>query len=342
MPTISISDATEFIESSLHGIGMPDDNATQIAEVILDGELRGHPDHGLFFFLDLINWHTRDTAYPKMNVNPSTKIVLDTSLITTIDGDGACGVLPMNEAVERSIMKAKNHGMAAANVVNTANLIALAPFAQRLVEEDLIAFVCSGFQFPFVPPTGGLAGKFGTNPLAYAAPAGKHLPFLLDMSTSAIAGAKVIEAGRNGETIPEGLVEHADGTPLTDAADFKIGSSMVLPMAGVKGYGLAMMVDIFANIIGDNQWGHFIWLLDPAQFQPIEKFKANMDLEIVRIKSGDKKSDVDEIYYAGERGQKRMAELRSSGLLPLKSAAWKNMQIVSEEHGVDMPTLIGT
>ena len=184
-------------------------------------------------------------------------------------------------------------------------------------------------------------GKFGTNPLAYAAPAGKHQPFLLDMSTSAIAGAQVLEAGRNGESIPEGLVEHADGSPLTTAADFKIGSSVVLPMAGVKGYGLAMMVDIFANVIGDNQWGHFIWLLDPAQFQPIEKFKANMDAEIDRIKSGEKKSDVDEIYSAGERGQKRMAELRSSGLLPLESAAWKSMQVISEEHGIEMPAPVG-
>jgi hypothetical protein len=38
-----------------------------------------------------------------------------------------------------------------------------------------------------------------------------------------------------------------------------------------------------------------------------------MDEEIERIKSSEKKSDVDQIFYAGERGQRRMAELRFSG-----------------------------
>ena len=55
---------------------------------------------------------------------------------------------------------------------------------------------------------------------------------------------------------------------------------------------------MFANVMGDSDWGHFIWLLDPSQFQPIDRFRSLMDKEIDRIKSSEKKSDVDEIFYA--------------------------------------------
>jgi LDH2 family malate/lactate/ureidoglycolate dehydrogenase len=56
---------------------------------------------------------------------------------------------------------------------------------------------------------------------------------------------------------------------------------------------------MFANVMGDSDWGHFIWLLDPSQFQPIDRFRSLMDKEIDRIKSSEKKSDVDEIFLRG-------------------------------------------
>ncbi len=129
------------------------------------------------------------------------------------------------------------------------------------------------------------------------------------------------------------------GKPLTDPAKFEFGESFILPMAGIRGYGLAMMVDIFANVLGDSQWGHFIWVLDPAQFRPIEEFKRLMDQEIDRIKGGKKKAGVDEIFYAGERGQRRMARLREQGVVPLGDAAWAAILGMSEELDVPVPGL---
>lgn len=337
MPDISIAAAQSFMEDGLQHIGVPAANATQIAEVVLDGELRGHPDHGLFYFKPVVSMHESGLVIP----DPKTRIITDTTLITVIDGDNGSGVMGMNEAVERSIAKATEHGMAAASVTNSGNVIALAPFVQRAADEGLIAFACSGFRMSVIPPTGGLSGTFGTNPMAYAVPAGKHFPFLLDMSTSAIAGAKVFEARKNGESIPVGLLENPDGSPLTDATQFKVGTSLILPMAGVKGYGLAMMVDMFANVLGESEWGHFLWLLDPGQFQPIEKFKRLMDEEIDRIKGGKRKPGVDEIFYAGEQGQRRMARLRREGVVPLGESAWASMLEVSQELDVEMPVIVG-
>jgi LDH2 family malate/lactate/ureidoglycolate dehydrogenase len=191
-----------------------------------------------------------------------------------------------------------------------------------------------------MPPTGGLNGAFGTNPFAFAAPAGKYPAFLLDMSTSAIAGAKVIEARDRGETLPEGLLEDREGNPVTDPARFKIGETLLLPMSGVKGYGLTMMVDLLSTVLtGDDKWGHFIWVLNVEQFMPREQFVARMDAEIERIKGTKRKPGVDEIYYAGERGQRRMAKLRAAGRVNLSGDAVESLRNASESSSVAMPEL---
>ena len=336
MPQITIAAAETFMEDALARVDVPADHALQVGEVILDSELRGHPDHGLFFFRAVVNWYKSGL----FKLAPNTRVVRDTTLCTTIDGDNGCGVIGMNEAIELSIAKARSHGMAAASVTNSGNVIALAPFVQRAADQGLIAFACSGFRYPLVPPVGGLSVTFGTNPIAYAAPAGKHFPFLLDMSTSAVAVAKIFEAAANGESIPAGLAETSDGRPLTNASEFQLGSSLILPVGGVKGFGLMMMVDVFANVMGDSEWGHFLWLLDPGQFQSIDRFTGLMDEEIDRIKNGKRKPGVEEIFYPGERGQKRMARLREEGVVPLEESGWSAMQSVSEDLAVDMPAPI--
>ena len=336
MPEILIADAMKFMEDSLVKVGASPNNATQIAEVILDSELRGSPDHGLYFFKLVIDWHQDGTIKP----DPNTRIIRDSPLSTSIEGDGGCGVIGMNIAVEKSITKAKSVGMAAGSVRNSGNVIALAPYVQRAAEEGLIAFACSAFRHPIIPPTGGLTGKFGTNPIAYAAPAGKHAPYVLDMATSSIAAAKVWEAATNGEMIPTGLVEGPDGSPLTDAKDYKLGSSTILPMAGARGYGLVLMADIFANVLSGSEWGHFLWLMNPEEFQPIDDFKKTMDDELDRIKESKPKPGIEEIFYPGERSQRRMTKLRNEGILPLGDTAWKALDVVSQSLNVAMASVV--
>ena len=336
MPLIANPIVMDFMERSLDRVGVPANEAREIAEVILDSELRGKPDHGLYFFRFMITWLQDGTMNPK----PTTRITKNSALSTTVDSDNGCGVIGMNIATEMSIAKAKQIGMSAAAVTNSANVITLGPFVQRAAEEGLIAFSCSAFRHPLIPPTNGLTGKFGTNPIAYAFPAGRHVPFVLDMATSGIAAAKVWEAATNGESIPAGFVEYPDGSPLTEAVDYKLGASLILPMSGVKGYGLAMMADLFANVLAGNDWGHFLWLINPEEFQPMNEYLDTMDGELDRIKTAKKKPGVDEIFYPGERGQRKMAELLEKGAVPLGETAWNAMQSIADELSVQMPVPI--
>ncbi len=128
---------------------------------------------------------------------------------------------------------------------------------------------------------GGRTRAVGTNPFGFAVPNGDGPSIVLDMATSATARGKIIHAARTGGTIPEGWAVDEDGRPTTDPAAALAGA--VVPFAGPKGSGLAMMVELLCGAllggatgtqIGDmyEQWdrpqnvGHMFLALDPAEW----------------------------------------------------------------------------
>ena len=56
----------------------------------------------------------------------------------------------------------------------------------------------------------------GTNPMAFAAPAGKEPPFVIVMASSTTSYGKVSIAQAFGIDIPEGWAQDADGKAVTD------------------------------------------------------------------------------------------------------------------------------
>src|SRR5206468_2729813 len=148
-------------------------------------------------------------------------------------------------------------------------------------------------------PTFGRAPKLSTNPISFAAPAGRHAPFVLDMATTTVAFGKLRIASRWGKPIPSGWALDDDGEPTTDP-DVAMKHRLQTPLGGTrelgshKGYGLAVMVDILSGILpgavyGDlfqrtdraqrklQDTGHCFFAIDPARFRPLADFKRDMD-----------------------------------------------------------------
>ena len=336
MQAVYVNDTFTFLLEALLAIGLARKNAEQIAEVMMDSELRGHTDHGIFSISAAIRWHKREG----MNPDPKVSVLSETGIAVTIDGDNGCGVMAMNLAVDRVLEKAATSGFGMAVVRNTGNPIALAHYVQKIADRGFIGFACTASPNVVIPPPGGLTQTMGTNPLAFAAPAGPHLPFILDMSTSAIAGVKLYQAALNEDTIAAGLVEDADGNSMTDPSQFKIGASLILPLAGPKGYGLAMMVNVLSAVLADADRGHFVWALDVSQFLPEEAYRARMAGLIEKIKSARKKAGVEEIFYPGERGQRRKQAHLASGVLSVTDLTWDGMRQVSNYTKVPLPAQI--
>lgn len=104
---------------------------------------------------------------------------------------------------------------------------------------------------PLVATTRGKQPFFGTNPLSLSAPANNGDSFVLDMATSVVALGKVEIADRKGEDIPNNWAIDKEGKQITKPKDL----GALLPLggpessSGYKGYGLAMMVEVFTAIL---------------------------------------------------------------------------------------------
>ena len=85
---------------------------------------------------------------------------------------------------------------------------------------------------------------------------------LLDMATSAAAVGKMELARTHGTQIPQGWALDKDGQPTSDPEKaLPSGGGCGMPLggseetSGYKGYGLALMVEIFCGIMSGSAWG---------------------------------------------------------------------------------------
>merc|ERR1719334_212694 len=114
---------------------------------------------------------------------------------------------------------------------------------------------------PLVAPTRAKKAALGTNPLSLAAPsADPNDPFVLDMATCTVAVGKIEIQNRKQEPMPEGWAIDSEGKITTEPSEALKGGAL-MPLggpeinSGYKGYGLAMMVEIFCGILSGGQYG---------------------------------------------------------------------------------------
>lgn len=343
--TYRLSALADALERCLRHYDAPPDHAARIAEVLLDCELRGYDDHGVSFLGSIAEWYRTGALNPR----PSIRVVREDRAGVLLDGDSGCGAIAATEAMRRCIATAREHGVAAAGIRHSGHFIAAAPYAAMAAEAGMIGFASSNTP-PLMAPTGGLTPTLGTNPMAYAIPAGRHDPVVMDMATSATAGFKVRMAAKEGRTLEEGLITDAEGNPTTDPNDFVKGG-LILPAGGYKGYGLAMVVDALAGVltgagfaldggVTKGKCGQFFWALDVELFMPRAEFVARVDQQIDEIKASRKKAGVPEIFVPGERGQRRRRELRAAGVAPLNEIGWKVLEDECARAGAPVPEAI--
>ena len=325
---------------------MPPEHAARIAEVLVDGELRGYDDHGAFFIGELATW----IRAGQMNPAPHIRVVRETPSSVLLDADRGCGVIGSTEAMRRAIIKAKETGIACAGLRNSGHFIAAAPYVEMAAREGLIGYCCANVT-PLMTPPGGKTRTLGTNPLAYGFPTGTDDPVVFDMATSATAGFKVRLAALRGDEMAPGLILDSTGASTTDPQQYLKGG-FILPVGGEhamhKGFGLALVVDALAGVltgasfgrqaaVTDGKEGQFFLALDPEIFMPREEFKQRMDDLVRQIKATELLPGVEEILVPGERGQRRRRGLLERGSVPLGDVTWQTMEKVCGELGVGLP-----
>lgn len=353
---IRVPDLRNWVAELLRRLGHPDEHADIVADVLVDGDLRGYADHGVEMLGSFLPRPSRQTHNPR----PVIRVLSENESTLLLDGDHGLGVMPGIQAMRWCIDRAKaRNAIACAAVRHAGHAIAGAPYVELAAHAGTIGLACLNAH-PTMAPLGSKTKALGTNPIAFGVPTGRHYPIVLDMATSTTSARKILMAATEGRSVPEGLVADAEGRPTTEPRDFAprslghlAGSLLPLgwPHAWYKGFGLAMIVDVLAGILSGGGFGpdanlfggdvgQFYLALDVRAFMPLEQFQARVDIQIEQIKAGERVDGVKEILVPGERGQKRREMLLQRGTLELTKASWEQLVKASEAVGLTPPGLI--
>jgi LDH2 family malate/lactate/ureidoglycolate dehydrogenase len=345
----------EQITAVLSAWGLADDLVATTAEVMLDTDLAGVDSHGISMLMMYEEmWRAR-----RIELNARPRVVRETAVTAVIDaGDGLghpAGVAGMRLA----IAKAHAAGVGVTTVFNSAHFGAAGYYAALAAAEGLIGLATTTARSVAVVPTRAEVPVLGTNPIAFAAPAGRNPPVVLDMSTSTVAANKVKVYELNGKPVPAGWVVDGQGRPVTDApAAMRIlcggEAGGLTPLGGApemsshKGYGLGVMVQLLSGALagaafgaadasnrgpgrGDNI-GHFFLALDPKVFRPEGAFERDVD-ELVDLLHATRASDAAApVLVPGDpEAASRAARLRAG--VPLPDTLVEKIRAVCERSG---------
>ena len=174
---------------------------------------------------------------------------------------------------------------------------------------------------------------------------------MLDIATSVVAAGKVYAMRDLGKSLPEGWVVDGDGLPTTNPHLYpNVGALM--PMAGHKGYGIALLVEVLTGVLGGGAFGrdvrswvigeplpvnqsHAFIAIDVAAFEPVAEFKQRMDKLIREIRNAPKARGADRIYLPGEKEWEHREESMTHGLdLPKDVRA--SLRGLSDDLGMKM------
>ena len=333
---------TRFVAAAFEKLGVPPQDAAIAANVLVLADLRGVDTHGVIRF-NPGSWYVKWLRDDEMSPAPKIHIVSDAGSSALLDGDRGIGMVIGHRAMELAIEKAKVSGVGMVGVCNSRHFGMSAYYAMQALAHDMIgiAMTNAGRQ---VVPTFGSEARFGTNPICFAAPGQKELPFVIDMATTTAAAGKLEVAARRGASIPLEWALNEKAQPTTDPRIAQ-KARRLLPLGGTreggshKGYGLAILVEILCGVLtgtvtalNQNQdpRGHFFAAIKIDAFRPVDEFKSDMDRLINELKSTPPIEGQERVYVAGEI-EFETAKRRAEKGIPLLGSVIKGLRDVGQQ-----------
>ena len=338
-----------IIHMLLQKLGVNEEAAGATSEVLAEGDLRGFASHGLLRLPYIMRALKRGTIIATAEV----KVVRETPATALIDGGHGLGHHVATRAMRLAIEKAKKQGIGAVGVHNTNHFGIAGYYAEMAMREGLVGIVTTTTD-ALVHPWGGVEPLLGTNALAIGIPS-KPQPILLDMAMSVAARGKLVKAMKEGESIPESWAIDSKGRPTTDPKKGLEGA--LSPFGGVKGYGLALVLEVLAGplagaaagkevvgtlepVDGFSTKGDFMIAIDPEAFGSADEFKARVQRFVTQLKESRKAPGVKEILVPGEP-EFRIRERRVHEGIPIADEVWAELEQLAKELGVDLKSLKG-
>ncbi|MEM7257274.1 MAG: Ldh family oxidoreductase, partial [Pseudomonadota bacterium] len=268
-----------------------------------------HPSNGVMRTF----WYAQRLVSGATNASITPQLAVDAGAIAVVDGQHGIGQQVAGFATEQAISRARQHGVGMVSVRHSGHFGTAMYFTRQIADNGCIGFIATNASLAMAP-WGGKEKLIGTNPWSIGAPAGKYAPMLLDIANTAVARGKLHVAASRGEAIAPGWAVDSNGNPTTNPIEGIAGN--ILPMAGHKGYGISVMMDVLSGVLGGSGFAndvvgpyepegssgvhHMIMALNINAFRSMDDFLHDMETYIEKIKATPCAAGHNEIYYPGE------------------------------------------
>lgn len=317
-----------LMKNKLQKAGLSEKHADDTAEVLTWADERGYHSHGAV----RVEYYAERIAKGGINTNPKFEFRKTGPASGVFEGDNGCGYPIAIEATEEAIKMAKESGIAVVGMRQMSHSGSIGYYTEMCANEGLVAIsFCQSD--PMAVPYGGTEPYYGTNPISFAAPGTNGRNLVFDMATTVQAWGKILDKKSKGEDIPADWAVDKDGKPVTDP--HKVNA--LVPIAGAKGYGLMMLVDVFSGVLLDvpfgghvssmyhdlskgRDLGQMIIVMDPKRFMDPEIFRERIGQTMDELNEMKAVEGYGQVYYPGQRANLRKEKAEKEGGIEIVDA----------------------
>jgi uncharacterized oxidoreductase len=263
-----------------------------VVESLVLSNLLGIDSHGVVRIRNYFDSIQAGAIVP----NAEPELVRDSKAVALMDGRKAFGQIVAKKAMKLAVQKAREYVIGAISFTDVYHIGRLGEYAAMAAEEGLIGLIIANGSRPggLVAPFGSRERMLGTNPIAFAIPAGSLPPLVADFSTSSVAEGRVRIAMRKGRKVPPGWLIDREGKPTTEPGDLYEGGA-ILAFGEHKGYALSLLVEVVGGILSGADTpifpnykymhnGVLVLVINPAFFRPEAEYKSAVDFLFNRVK----------------------------------------------------------
>lgn len=311
-------------QQAFEGLGLNTDNAKDVVDVLVLADLFRLSTHGL----SRVESYGERLDVGGIAKNPSITVDRVAPALAKVDGANGVGPLVGMHGLRAAMEVARECGIGAAFVRGSNHFGPISPYSYLAAEEGFASMIGSNATTT-IAPWGGSDARLGNSPLGFGVPGANGAHFMLDMAMSVVARAKIRNALKAGESIPDTWGTDKHGRKTTDPKAALDG--FLQPIGGHKGYGLALMVDMFAGVLSNAAYLTHVksWVDAPDEPQNLGHFFILIDTKRLGTSSWlvERMRDFAEILHAspateegkpvivpGEIELRNMARQRANGI----------------------------
>lgn len=342
-------DAEDLIslgKNLLIAAGMPADKATDIADIVVEGELMGKFTHGF----SLLPRYVREIENGDMTCDGGPIVLNDFGACLAWDARKLPGPWIVLRAMDEGIARAKKFGMGAVTFQRSHHLACLGAFLRRATDQGyMMMLTLTDAGHSGVAPFGGITPVLTSNPIAFGAPTDGD-PILVDMTTCLQSNGMAALYRERGERFPRPDLLDNQGRPTNDPQVIVTDPpGSILPLGGIhdghKGYSIGLMVELLTGCLSGRGraepyegWSAaaFLLIIDPEAFGGREQYLRQVEYLANACHASVPRPGFDRVLLPGEGALERRARQMRDGI-EVSDALADELRAQAEKYKVSFP-----